>query len=81
MKIIQVGGGFTDEEKKAFRYIVYSNCITQMKVLVGAAEKLGFEYESESNRVRSYCGGWPTQAEANRGTGACRANLLVTNHW
>ena len=53
MKIISMGGGFTDHEQKAFRFIIYGNCITQMKVLVGAVEKLGLSYDSPNNEVRS----------------------------
>ena len=49
MKIISMGGGFTDHEQKAFRFIIYGNCITQMKVLVGAVEKLGLSYDSADN--------------------------------
>ena len=52
MKIISMGGGFTDHEQKAFRFIIYGNCITQMKVLVGAVEKLGLSYDSADNDVR-----------------------------
>jgi len=52
MKILQVGGGFTQEELQQYRYIVYGNCITQMRVLVTACDKLGLEYESD-NKARS----------------------------
>lgn len=57
MKIISMGGGFTDHEQKAFRFIIYGNCITQMKVLVGAVEKLGLSYDSADNDVRQ-CSGY-----------------------
>jgi len=53
MKILQLGGGFTEQELKAYRYIVFGNCITQMKVIVAAAEKLGIEYASPENKVRA----------------------------
>jgi len=52
MKIIQIGGGFSQNELLAYRYIVYGNCITQMKVIVAAAEKLGIEFESPDTKVR-----------------------------
>jgi len=48
MKIIQPEGGFTPEELKAYRYIVFGNCITQMKVLVSAAEKLEIAVNPEN---------------------------------
>ncbi|EFA78933.1 G-protein subunit alpha 5 [Heterostelium album PN500] len=39
MKIIQDDGGFTTEERLEYRYIIYGNCISQMKVLVMHAVK------------------------------------------
>ncbi|GAM20275.1 hypothetical protein SAMD00019534_034500 [Acytostelium subglobosum LB1] len=39
MKIIQEDGGFTTEERLEYRYIIYGNCISQMKVLVMYAIK------------------------------------------
>lgn len=53
MKLLSLNGGFTDQEKKAFRFIIYGNCITQMKVLVGAVEKLELEYEDPGSRDRA----------------------------
>jgi len=50
MKIIQVGGGFTTEELQGYKYIVYGNCVTQMKVIVNAAMKLNIELDSEENK-------------------------------
>merc|ERR1711934_1145271 len=50
MKIIQVSGGFTDDELKQYRFIVFGNCITQMKVLITAAEKLGIEMGDPANK-------------------------------
>lgn len=51
MKIIQVGGGFTTEELQSYKYIVYGNCVTQMKVIVNAAMKLNIDLDSEENKV------------------------------
>jgi hypothetical protein len=51
MKIIQDNGGFTTEELQSYKYIVYGNCVTQMKVIVNAALKLNIELESDENRV------------------------------
>ena len=70
MKIIQVSGGFTDDELKQYRFIVFGNCITQMKVLITAAEKLGIEMGDPANKVRRSVasravpgGGWGHNAE------------------
>jgi len=53
LRIIQDNGGFSEEELKSYRYIVYGNCVTQMKVLVNAAAKLSFELDSDENRKRA----------------------------
>jgi len=37
MKILQKKGGFSKEELQSYKYIVYGNCVTQMKTLVAAA--------------------------------------------
>lgn len=52
MKIIQKNGGYSEEELMAYRYIIFGNCITQMKVIVSAAFKLGIEFSSDE--VRSF---------------------------
>ncbi len=51
MKLLQINGGFTQEELQAYRYIVYGNCLTQMKILVNSAQKLGNEL-TEDNKAR-----------------------------
>jgi len=48
MKLLQVNGGFSHDELLAYRYIVYVNCLTQMKILVNSAQKLGIELEPEN---------------------------------
>jgi len=53
MKIIQDNGGFTTEELQSYKYIVYGNCVTQMKLIVNAALKLNIELESDENRRRA----------------------------
>jgi len=53
MKIIQKNGGFKEEERNSYKYIIYGNCITQMKVIVSAAAKLGIEMELEENKERA----------------------------
>ena len=51
MKILSVGGGFSDDELQSYKYIVFGNCVTQMKVIVSAAIKLNFELDTEENKV------------------------------
>ena len=53
MKIIQDNGGFTTEELQSYKYIVYGNCVTQMKVIVNAAMKLGIELATDENKKRA----------------------------
>lgn len=52
MKIIQLNGGYTQKELEAFRPIIYNNLISQMKVLVNAAEKMGIPLK-ETNRMHA----------------------------
>jgi len=51
MKIIQKNGGYKDDELASYKYIIYGNCITQMKVIVSAAAKLNIQLDSDENRV------------------------------
>ncbi len=51
MKIIQDNGGFSTDELQSYKYIVYGNCVTQMKVIVNAAMKLNIDLASEENKV------------------------------
>ncbi|KAL6072816.1 Guanine nucleotide-binding protein subunit alpha [Balamuthia mandrillaris] len=53
MKIISLDGGFKPEELLAYKFVIYGNCITQMKVLVNAAAKLGIDMSSDENRTRA----------------------------
>lgn len=53
MKIIQTNGGFKEEELASYKYIIYGNCITQMKVIVSAAMKLGEQLDSDENKERA----------------------------
>jgi len=50
MKIIQDHGGFTTDELQSYKYIVYGNCVTQMKVIVSMAAKLGTPLDNDENR-------------------------------
>lgn len=51
MKILQDGGGFSTDELQSYKYIVYGNCVTQMKVIVNAVMKFNIALDSEENRV------------------------------
>jgi guanine nucleotide-binding protein subunit alpha len=51
MKIIQMNGGFSPEELQSYKYIVYGNCVSQMKVLVAGALKLNLQFSSPENQV------------------------------
>jgi GTPase SAR1 family protein len=53
MKIIQLNGGFSSEELQSYKYIVYGNCVTQMKVIVNAAIKLGIKFDNEENEKKA----------------------------
>eukprot|EP01115_Flamella_aegyptia_P015399 TRINITY_DN941_c0_g1_i2.p1 TRINITY_DN941_c0_g1~~TRINITY_DN941_c0_g1_i2.p1 ORF type:complete len:301 (+),score=80.41 TRINITY_DN941_c0_g1_i2:356-1258(+) len=53
MKILQKRGGFSKEELMSYKYIVYGNCVTQMKVLVNAAQKLNVTFSSPENEKRA----------------------------
>ena len=52
MKLLTLGGGFEDEELASFKHIIYSNCVSQMKVLLQALVKLEMSLELPENEVR-----------------------------
>jgi GTPase SAR1 family protein len=52
MKILSLDGGFTREELNDYKFVVYGNCITQMKVLLNAAVKLNINVAKEENEER-----------------------------
>jgi len=54
MKIISALGGFTKDETAYFKVVVYTNCITQMKVIVAAAAKL--KIDTASNEANAAAG-------------------------
>jgi len=67
MKIIQLNGGYTQKELEQFRPIIYNNLISQMKVLVGAAEKMAVPLKEENkgniarvNEAPATAAGWST---------------------
>jgi GTPase SAR1 family protein len=49
MKIIQDKGGFSREESLHFRSVIYSNCISQMKVLITAASNLQVSFSTKES--------------------------------
>jgi len=53
MKIIQDNGGFSTEELQSYKYIVYGNCVTQMKVILNAASRLDIQLADEQNKKRA----------------------------
>jgi len=50
MKIIQDNGGYSTEELLEYKYIIFANCISQMKCLVDAGVKLGMDVDSSANK-------------------------------
>lgn len=52
MKILQIEGGFSKDELRSYRFVVHSNAISQMKILINAVEKLHFEFDSAENKRR-----------------------------
>jgi hypothetical protein len=51
MKIIQQNGGYSEEELQSYKYIVYGNCITQMKTLIQMVFNLGYQFDDPENAV------------------------------
>jgi len=64
MKIIQKDGGFSKEERMSFRLIIVGNCITQMKVLLNAAKKFGYNLQSQNAAAGDRISQLPAQCEA-----------------
>lgn len=52
MKLLSIGGGFSDDEIRSYKYIVFTNCITQMKAIATVALTLKFDFDSEANQVK-----------------------------
>jgi len=48
MKIIQDEGGFTHEELVSFRNVIFSNCVSQMRVILEAAAILKIQLNSDA---------------------------------
>jgi len=52
MKIIQDHGGYSREELLEHKYIIYGNCISQMKILVEAAQAMNITVTNHENLTR-----------------------------
>jgi len=52
MKIIQDHGGYSKEELLEYKYIIFGNCITQMKCILEAAQKLNISVANPDNSAR-----------------------------
>jgi GTPase SAR1 family protein len=52
MKIIQDHGGYSKAELIEYTYIIYGNCITQMKCILEAANKLNMSVANPDNSAR-----------------------------
>jgi len=50
MKIIQDNGGYSQEELLNYKYIVFGNCIAQMKTLLNATSKFNVELGANSRK-------------------------------
>eukprot|EP00009_Paramoeba_aestuarina_P008523 CAMPEP_0201518156 /NCGR_PEP_ID=MMETSP0161_2-20130828/9068_1 /ASSEMBLY_ACC=CAM_ASM_000251 /TAXON_ID=180227 /ORGANISM="Neoparamoeba aestuarina, Strain SoJaBio B1-5/56/2" /LENGTH=214 /DNA_ID=CAMNT_0047915845 /DNA_START=70 /DNA_END=711 /DNA_ORIENTATION=- len=50
MKILQRGGGFTDEELASFKQAVCGNLLTQMKIVISAAKELSIPLKGENSQ-------------------------------
>ncbi|KAK7445058.1 Guanine nucleotide-binding protein alpha-2 subunit [Stygiomarasmius scandens] len=48
-----VNGGFSEEERKAYRPIICRNVLDSAHAVIIAMRKIGMDCESDSNRVRS----------------------------
>jgi len=48
-----VNGGFSPEELQSYKYIVYGNCVSQMKILVQTAMKQELEFANAENKKRA----------------------------
>ena len=51
MKIISKHGGYSQEELGTYKYIVFGNTITQMKVVVNAAFKLNIPFDNPETQM------------------------------
>jgi len=49
MKIVQDQGGYSEEERLRFKPIVYSNCISQMSILLSAVKKQKLNFDTPEN--------------------------------
>mmetsp|Transcript_39791 Transcript_39791/g.100303 ORF Transcript_39791/g.100303 Transcript_39791/m.100303 type:complete len:356 (+) Transcript_39791:98-1165(+) len=52
MRIIE-SGCMPEDQRKSYRYIVFANCISQMKAVVQAAEQLDIPMDNDDNKERA----------------------------
>jgi len=52
MKIIQLNGGYTPDELATYKYIIFGNCITQMKTIIYAMDQLETPLKDPENAKR-----------------------------
>jgi hypothetical protein len=64
MKIIQRNGGFSKDEKLAYKAIIIGNCVTQMKVMINAAKKFNYQLSPQNQAVANRIANLPAQVEA-----------------
>jgi len=53
MKIIQVNGGYSQDELMGYKYIIYTNTITQMKTICNYSFEKQMKMSSEENQKRA----------------------------
>jgi len=66
MKIIQKDGGYTNEERQQYKFIIIGNCITQMKVLINAANKFNYQLRADNQAAADRITQLPSQSDAYR---------------
>lgn len=52
MKLIH-DGGYSRDEREAFKEIIFSNTVQSMRVILEAMENMGVSYASSQNRLHS----------------------------
>lgn len=45
------GKGYSEQEKEAFKEIIFSNCVQSMRVLLEAMETMGIAFENPANEA------------------------------
>jgi len=50
MRVIHAGG-FTKNERKQWRVVIFNNLVNAFQILLGAMEEHGTDFEDDENRV------------------------------